>query len=103
MLSEDDIAIDPPAEDKPVQRQFTWKELSKLNRRHNAHVAYRGKASCFANFSSGSNAAAHTGVRCERVHQSPSRRCRPDFAGCWQRYHTAFRVVSQARDSRVSV
>ena len=24
-------------------RKFTWKELSKLNRRHNAHVAYRGK------------------------------------------------------------
>ena len=59
MPSEDDIAIDPPAEDKPLQRQFTWKELSKLNRRHNAHVAYRGKASRDANFSSGSNAATH--------------------------------------------
>ena len=22
---------------------FTWKELSKLNKPHNAHVAYRGK------------------------------------------------------------
>ena len=26
-------------------RKFTWKELSKLNERHNAHVAYRGKVS----------------------------------------------------------
>ena len=24
-------------------RKFTWKELSQLNQRHNAHVAYRGK------------------------------------------------------------
>ena len=24
-------------------RKFTWEELSKLNRRHNAHVAVRGK------------------------------------------------------------
>lgn len=24
-------------------RKFTWKELGKLNQRHNAHVAYRGK------------------------------------------------------------
>ena len=24
-------------------RKFTWKELSKLNSRHNAHVAVRGK------------------------------------------------------------
>ena len=24
-------------------RRFTWKELGKLNQRHNAHVAYRGK------------------------------------------------------------
>ena len=24
-------------------KKFTWKELSKLNSRHNAHVAYRGK------------------------------------------------------------
>ena len=29
-------------QEKPV-RQFTWRELSKLNGRHNAHVAYRGK------------------------------------------------------------
>ena len=27
---------------KPVRR-FTWKELSKLNEPHNAHVAVRGK------------------------------------------------------------
>ena len=27
---------------KPV-RHFTWKELSKLNEPHNAHVAVRGK------------------------------------------------------------
>jgi hypothetical protein len=27
---------------KPVRR-FTWKELSKLNRPENAHVAVRGK------------------------------------------------------------
>ena len=26
-------------------RKFTWKELGKLNERHNAHVAYRGKVS----------------------------------------------------------
>ena len=24
-------------------RKFTWKELGKLNQRHNAHIAYRGK------------------------------------------------------------
>ena len=30
------------AREKPV-KQFTWRELSKLNCRHNAHVAYRGK------------------------------------------------------------
>lgn len=24
-------------------RKLTWKELGKLNQRHNAHVAYRGK------------------------------------------------------------
>ena len=24
-------------------RKFTWKELSQLHQRHNAHVAYRGK------------------------------------------------------------
>ena len=27
---------------KPVRR-FTWRELSKLNEPHNAHVAVRGK------------------------------------------------------------
>ena len=26
-------------------RKFTWKELSQLNSRKNAHVAYRGKVS----------------------------------------------------------
>ena len=26
-------------------RTFTWRELSRLNSRHNAHVAYRGKVS----------------------------------------------------------
>ena len=26
-----------------VLRKFTWKELSQLNGRHNAHVAVRGK------------------------------------------------------------
>ena len=26
-------------------RKFTWKELSLLHQRHNAHVAYRGKVS----------------------------------------------------------
>ena len=26
-------------------RKFTWKELSKFNEPHNAHVAYRGKVS----------------------------------------------------------
>lgn len=26
-----------------VTRKFTWEELSKLNQRHNAHVAVRGK------------------------------------------------------------
>lgn len=26
-------------------RKFTWQELSRLNKRHNAHVAYRGKVS----------------------------------------------------------
>lgn len=26
-----------------VKRTFTWKELSKLNERHNVHVAVRGK------------------------------------------------------------
>ena len=31
-------------EERPV-RQFTWKELSQLSRRDNAHVAYRGKVS----------------------------------------------------------
>ena len=29
-----------------VPRKFTWRELSKLNEPHNAHVAYRGKVSC---------------------------------------------------------
>ena len=28
-----------------MARKFTWKELSQLNRRENAHVAYRGKVS----------------------------------------------------------
>ena len=28
-------------------RKFTWKELSQLNQRHNAHVAYRGKVHTF--------------------------------------------------------
>ena len=27
----------------PGGRKFTWQELSKLNERHNAHVAVRGK------------------------------------------------------------
>ena len=27
----------------PGVRKFTWEELSKLNQRHNAHVAVRGK------------------------------------------------------------
>ena len=27
----------------PAPRRFTWEELSKLNGRHNAHVAVRGK------------------------------------------------------------
>jgi len=26
-------------------RKFTWQQLSKLNQRHNAHVAVRGKVS----------------------------------------------------------
>lgn len=26
-------------------RKFTWRELSKLNEPHNAHIAYRGKVS----------------------------------------------------------
>jgi hypothetical protein len=29
-----------------VPCKFTWKELSKLNEPHNAHVAYRGRVSC---------------------------------------------------------
>ena len=28
---------------EPGLRKFTWEELSKLNQRHNAHVAARGK------------------------------------------------------------
>ena len=28
-----------------VPRKFTWKELSRLNEPHNAHIAYRGKVS----------------------------------------------------------
>ena len=31
---------------EPGARQFTWEELSKLNQRHNAHVAVRGKVRC---------------------------------------------------------
>ena len=27
----------------PGVRKFTWEDLSKLNQRHNAHVAVRGK------------------------------------------------------------
>ena len=27
---------------EPSVRKFTWQELSKLNERHNAHVAVRG-------------------------------------------------------------
>ena len=34
---------------KPVRR-FTWKELSKLNEPHNAHVAVRGKVGGDVNF-----------------------------------------------------
>ena len=30
-------------------KKFTWQELSKLNSRHNAHVAYRGKVSVYPN------------------------------------------------------
>ena len=29
-------------------RKFTWQELSKLNQRHNAHVAVRGKVRAVA-------------------------------------------------------
>ena len=32
-----------------VVRKFTWEELSKLNQRHNAHVAVRGKVKCSLN------------------------------------------------------
>ena len=28
---------------EPGVRKFTWEELSKLNERHNAHIAVRGK------------------------------------------------------------
>ena len=46
MPGEEDLAVpcstDTDVREKPV-RQFTWRELSKLNGRHNAHVAYRGK------------------------------------------------------------
>ena len=28
---------------EPGVKKFTWQELSKLNQRHNAHVAVRGK------------------------------------------------------------
>ena len=30
--------------------KFTWRELSKLNEPHNAHIAYRGKVSCYERF-----------------------------------------------------
>ena len=35
---------------KPVRR-FTWRELSKLNEPHNAHVAVRGKVGDTLKFS----------------------------------------------------
>ena len=34
-----------------VPRKFTWKELSRLNEPHNAHIAYRGKVSGCTNSS----------------------------------------------------
>ena len=42
----DDDGYKGSAGQKPG-RSFTWRELSKLNKRHNAHVAYRGKVSDF--------------------------------------------------------
>ena len=34
-----------PVQSEPEVKKFTWQELSKLNERHNAHVAVRGKVS----------------------------------------------------------
>ncbi len=39
-----DIPVPTERMEQPVKK-FTWKELSKLNSRDNAHVAYRGKVS----------------------------------------------------------
>jgi hypothetical protein len=50
LSAQDDAKINGSATngDRSVGREFTWKELSKLNEPHNAHVAYRGKVSCTA-------------------------------------------------------
>lgn len=47
-------------------RKFTWEELSKLNQRHNAHVAVRGKVSgCNSVSPLHQITIRSVGVRCE--------------------------------------
>ena len=43
----DEDSFEPITETNPEKsvKKFTWRELSRLNSRHNAHVAYRGKVS----------------------------------------------------------
>lgn len=65
--SDDTKGGDPDV--KPVRR-FTWKELSKLNEPHNAHVAVRGKvgAQCQTSLIVTDvilNLSEYIGVRCE--------------------------------------
>ena len=45
MTMPDGGAATEPASGDPLQpvTKFTWEDLSKLNRPHNAHVAVRGK------------------------------------------------------------
>ena len=44
---DDDSTEQGALKDAQPVRRFTWKELSKLNRPHNAHVAVRGKVSMY--------------------------------------------------------
>ena len=45
MPGEGESFEDIPDNEHLIPQKFTWRDLSKLNRRHNAHVAYRRRVS----------------------------------------------------------
>ena len=42
-LAEEETSVQKGGQNERPVRRFTWKELSKLNKPENAHVAVRGK------------------------------------------------------------